>query len=169
MQAVAKSATCVRSLDETYESRMGGGWDGALGNPPVKVGGKLVEYGYASRSLRADAERACSAISSVGRGINERTVAFNEGWAERSAVSSGKRDCDGRLASSTPTSTSFSSEVFGALFSLPSLSSLEPDSVATRARFGAARLGRSGVGLRSIKWSAGTSSSSSLRFSLTGD
>lgn len=91
------------------------------------------------------------AVSSDGRGISERMTDFSDGWVVINELRSGRRDCWGRLASSTPTSTSFSELECGPVL----LSLWAPFGVAivagvVRARFGAARLGRSGVGLLSI-------------------
>jgi hypothetical protein len=109
-----------------------------------------LEYGYASRSFLADCASTWMAVSSVGRGIKGRMADFSEGCAFNSAVSNGSKDCGGKLASRTPTSTSPPSSAPGGLFSLPF--SLFPVSTTfiTRALLGGAFFGLSGVGLLSI-------------------
>lgn len=158
-----------------------------------------VEYGYASLSFLEADSMACSAVSSVGFGMKERTSDFSSGRDFSNFMKRGNRLCVGRLAndgdtvrelriadgwevntkktkgieclpSNTPTSTS--SEVPpAALLSLDGAFSLSAATCAgtSRARFGAARLGRSGVGLLSIDSSrippcSYASSESSLRF-----
>ena len=58
----------------------------------------VFEYGYASRSFFADCASACTALSTVGRGIKPRTMGLREGWESINAVRIGSSDCGGSVA-----------------------------------------------------------------------
>ena len=58
----------------------------------------VLEYGYASFNFFADWASACTALSTVGRGIKLRTVGLREGWESINAVRIGSNDCGGRVA-----------------------------------------------------------------------
>jgi len=58
----------------------------------------VLEYGYASLNFFADWASACTALSTVGRGIKLRTLGLREGWESINAVRIGSNDCGGRVA-----------------------------------------------------------------------